>query len=179
MIIAKKLDVFYKENGIPENGGEDLDFFELDFKFFSLKVPNTEFRKKVIHIHDIEHVLFECDTSWKGESFIAGWEIATGIWRYFPISFLSLWTMGFAFFRYPKEILKGYKTGLKYHGIIDLGISKYDLLQLPIKTLAQKIQREQPRTFNKVTFILWIVLSVSFVLFPFIIVLLSLWFVFV
>lgn len=179
MIITKKLDAFYQKNGLAKNGGEDLDFFELNFKFFSLKLPNAEFRKKVIHIHDVEHVLFECDTSWKGESFIAGWEIATGIWRHFPIGFLSLWTMGFAFFRYPKEILKGYKTGLKYRGIIDLEINKHELLRLSIRTLEQKIRKEHPRTFNKMIFTLWIIFSISFVLSPFAITLLSLWFVFV
>ena len=73
MTISQLLQQFYKENNFKDDGGENEDFFELKFKLFTLKLPNSQFRKDVIHIHDIQHVLYSCDTTWKGEAFIAGW----------------------------------------------------------------------------------------------------------
>ena len=37
----------------------------------NLRLPNPQFRKDVIHIHDIQHILNNCDITWKGEGFIA------------------------------------------------------------------------------------------------------------
>ena len=109
MTLDKHLEKFYKENNIPIDGGiNDTSF---NFKVFgiNLKLPNPKFRRDAIHIHDLQHVLNNCDTSWKGESFISGWEISTGMWKYFPLGLLSLWAMGYGIWLYPKDIYLGYK----------------------------------------------------------------------
>ena len=104
MTISESLQEFYKDNNFPNDGGESKDFFELKFRLFTLKLPNSQFRKNVIHIHDIQHLIYNCDTSWKGEAFIAGWEIGTKMWKHFPIGFMSLWAMGFSILNYTKEV---------------------------------------------------------------------------
>ena len=66
MTLDKHLEEFYKENNIPIDGGfNDTSF---NFKVFGikLKLPNPKFRRDAIHIHDLQHVLNHCDTSWKG-----------------------------------------------------------------------------------------------------------------
>ncbi|MGB0891086.1 MAG: hypothetical protein ACPGUU_01950 [Flavobacteriaceae bacterium] len=169
MTIAQALQQFYKENNFAEDGGLSEDTFELKFRLFSIKLPNSKFRKDVIHIHDIQHVLYNCDTTWKGESFIAGWEIATGFWKYFPIGFMSLWAMGFSFLNYPKEVFKGYKSGLQCKGIMDLKMPKKELLNIPVDELRKIISKNKPikmNVFQWVVFILWILLSEIIFLFP-------------
>ncbi|WP_298878856.1 hypothetical protein [uncultured Polaribacter sp.] len=172
MTVSESLQQFYKENNFPNDGGENKDFFELKFRFFTLKLPNSQFRKDVIHIHDIQHILYNCDTSWKGEAFIAGWEIATGFWKHFPIGFFSLWAMGFSLLIHPKEILKGYKTGLNTKGIIDLKINKEDLLKLSIPELKEIIKKDETTKMNWLLFIFWSLISTTIVLFPLIILIL-------
>ena len=105
MTVADALQEFYIKNNLPANGGENNDYFSVGFKLFNIKLPNTEARKKMIYIHDIQHVLFNCDITWKGESFIAGFEISSGTWKTFPIGLLSIWTMGFGLLNYPKACL--------------------------------------------------------------------------
>ena len=114
---------FYKENGIPENGGIDKDTFEIKIFGIKLKFPNPKFRKDVTHIHDLQHILNDCDTSWKGEAFIAGWEISTGMWKYFPVCTFSFWAMGYSLWLHPKAVFSGFKKGLNDIGIIDLMLS--------------------------------------------------------
>lgn len=105
MTIEVLLDEFYEKNGIPKDGGIDDKTFE--FKVFGIKLnlPNPKFRRDALHIHDIQHILNNCDTSWKGEGFISGWEISTGMGKYFPLGLLSLWAMGYGlwFMDLPKS----------------------------------------------------------------------------
>lgn len=169
MTISEKLQQFYKEQNLSFNGGVNDDFFELKFKLFSLKLPNSQFRKDVIHIHDIQHILYDCDISWKGESFIAGWEIATGLWKHFPINIMSLWAMGFSLLNYPKQVYKGYKAGIKVIGIIDLKLNKSQLLALPYEELKERIQKKPPiemSIFQWGLFFFWCTISQIILFFP-------------
>ena len=159
MTIAQKLQDFYTKNNLSTNGGEDDDWFYLHFKLFSLKLPNPTFRKKIIHIHDVQHVLYDCDVTWKGEAFIAGWEIATGMWKQFPIGFMSLWAMGFSLWVHPKEVFKGYLEGTKVNGLVDLNISKEVLLQLTLPELTKKLIKTTPQRFIYFTYSFWVLVS--------------------
>ena len=166
MTISESLEQFYKENNFKNDGGKSDNFFELKFKLFTLKLPNSQFRKDVIHIHDIQHVLYHRDTSWKGEAFIAGWEISTKMWKHFPIGFMSLWAMGFSLLNFPKEVLSGYKEGLKVMGIIDLKIDKETLLNLPIEEVKKMIVKKKAIKFNWIIFLCWCFVSEIVFLFP-------------
>ncbi len=169
MVLQQALNDFYTQNKLEKEGGSNNNWFYLHFNLFSIKVPNSDFRKKVIHIHDIQHVLYNCDTTWKGEAFIAGWEIATGMWKHLPIGFMSIWAMGFSLLNYPTEVINGYKEGLKVTGIIDLKLSKEQLLQLTISQVKEKIKRKHPlkmNIFQRCIFLFWVSISLLSVLFP-------------
>ena len=169
MTVSQALQKFYKENNFNNDGGLSEGYFELKFNLFTLKLPNTQFRKDVIHIHDIQHILYHCDTSWKGEAFIAGWEISTGIWKHIPIGFFSLWAMGFTLLIYPKEVFKGYKAGLNTIGIIDLKIAKEALLKMSVSDLKERIKKDQIQPLNWFQFLFWIFTSAFIFLFPFLV----------
>lgn len=166
MTIQQELLQFRKANNLALDGGENDTTFSLIFNLFTLKLPNFKFRKKAIHIHDIQHLLYKCDTSWFGESFIAGWEIGTEIWKHFPIGFISLWATGFSLLNYPKQVLKGYKAGLQCKGIIDLQISKDKILKLTLKDIKHLITKKNPAKFNWILFSFWCLLSLIVFLFP-------------
>lgn len=170
MTVAQALQQFYTDNNLANDGGESETTFELKFKLFTLKLPNSQFRKEVIHIHDIQHILYNCDTTWKGESFIAGWEIATGLWKHLPIGFMSLWAMGFSLLNYPKEVFKGYKAGLQCKGIIDLKMPKEVLLNLSLHQLKSFIKKDETKRLDWFQFLFWSFLSIFIVLFPFLLI---------
>lgn len=167
MTISKKLNEFYINNKLSINGGENDETFKLNFKFFHITLPNTEARKKVLYIHDIQHVLFDCDISWKGESYIAGWEIATGMYKLFPVGILSLWAMGFGLLTHPKEVLKGYQKGLHHYSLTDLNISKEVILEMPEHKLKKAIEKEKPTPFYSIVFGFWSLIAISSFLIPF------------
>jgi oligopeptidase B len=82
MKLEKLLNQFYLKNGLPINGGIAKNTFNVKLGVFNIPVPNPKFRKDVVHIHDLEHVLNNCDTSNRGEAFIAGWEVGTRFYIY-------------------------------------------------------------------------------------------------
>jgi hypothetical protein len=173
MTLDKLLDEFYLENGIPENGGIENDTFQMKVFFFNLTLPNPQFRKDVTHIHDIQHILNDCDTSWKGEAFIAGWELSTGFWRYFPICFFSLWAMGYSLWLHPKDVFNGFKKGLNDIGIIELGVSKSDFMKMEFDQLVEITKKKQNTGMgfsNWVEFIFWLLVSQTILLTPFILI---------
>lgn len=153
------LEEFYKREGIPK-GGIDCKYFSIQILGVNLQLPNLAYRKKVIHVHDLQHVLNQCDTSWKGEAYIAGWELGTGIWRHPILALVTLWTMGYCIWQFPKAVYRGYKKGLAMTGIIDLKMSKEDLLALDLETLKHKTTKEFPKNINllqKLQFGLWVI----------------------
>ena len=141
MTLDKLLAEFYHHNGIPKDGGINKDTFELKVFGINLSLPNPKFRKDVIHIYDIQHLLNNCDTSWKGEAFIAGWEISTGLWKHFPICLFSLWAMGYSLWIHPRAAFKGYKKGLNDIGIIDLKIPEAEFMKMEYDKLVQINQK--------------------------------------
>ena len=169
MTLDKLLIEFYKKNGIPENGGIYKDTFEIKVLGINLNLPNPKFRKDVIHIHDIQHLLNKCDTSWKSEAFIAGWEISTGFYKYFPICIFSFWAMGYSFWLHPKAVFNGFKKGLNDIGIIDLKISKADFMKMEFEEL-QKITKKDKSTEMGIIqwseFIFWLIISQVVFLIP-------------
>lgn len=159
---------FYDREGIP-NGGIDSKYFSIRFLGVKISLPNVAYRKRVIHIHDLQHVLNQCDTSWKGEGYIAGWELATGIWRYPVLGMVSLWTFGYCVWQYPRSVYDGYKKGLTMTGIVDLKMTRQDLLAWDLQTLQRKTTKANPkniRLLQKVQFGLWILLAVCVFLLP-------------
>lgn len=162
------LQEFYEREGIPM-GGVNSKYFTIRFLGVNLQLPNVAYRKKVIHVHDLQHVLNQCDTSWKGEAYIAGWELATGIWRHPVLAVVTLWTLGYCVWQFPKAVYRGYKKGLTMTGIIDLKMSKEDLLALDLETLRYKTTKKFPKNINlleKIQFGLWVILAVCLFLLP-------------
>ena len=141
--VEKLLAKFYKQNGIPADGGVNKDTFEIKVLGIYLKLPNPKFRKDVTHIHDIHHILKKKNTTCSGEAFIAGWEISTGFYKYFPICILSLWVMGYSIWLNPKDILKGFRKGLNDVGVIDLKISKSKLMKIEYNQLINMTTKEK------------------------------------
>jgi len=176
MTLDKHLEEFYKNNNIPINGGVNDKTFKFPVFGLNLTLPNPKFRREAIHIHDLQHVLNNCDTSWKGESFIAGWEISTGMWKYFPLGILSLWALGYSIWLYPKDAFLGYKKGSNCNGIIDLKKTRQEFLEMELNQLINLTTKNKEFRFGikqSIGFVFWVLISQLILLAPILILLFS------
>ncbi len=89
-----------------------------------------------MYLHDISHIVTGYDTTWKGESAISAWEIASGGWNklYFPW-LLTLWAMGLGILFYTKSTLKAFNEGLTMHNALTSGLTKDDIYKLTVADL--------------------------------------------
>lgn len=135
MTLHEQLNQFYHTYQIPEEGGVNDRTFEVPLPLFTLTLPNFPWRKKMLYIHDLEHILNEQDTSWKGEIFIASWEISTGYYRNFPIIIFPLWTMGWGFWTHPLTVFRAFRKGNSDKGIARLNLKREQLLEMDLPQL--------------------------------------------
>jgi hypothetical protein len=144
MNLREHLNNFYQTYNIPEEGGIDDKTFEVPLPFFTLVLPNFPWRKRMLYVHDLEHVLNEQDTTWQGEIFIASWEISTGFFKNFPILLFPLWTMGWGLWVHPSSVFNGFRKGHTDKGIARLDIEKEKLLELNLFQLQQLTLNKRP-----------------------------------
>ncbi|NJC26458.1 hypothetical protein [Neolewinella antarctica] len=169
MTLDKLLDEFYLTNGIPQDGGIEDDTFQMKVFFVILTLPNPVFRKELTHIHDIQHVLNDCDTSWRGEGFISGWEVGTEFWKRFPINIFILWAFGYSLWLHPAAVHGGFKKGLNSVGVVDLGISKEDFMNMELDRLVELTtspRRTEMGAWQWAQFLWWCLVSQVILLFP-------------
>jgi hypothetical protein len=76
----------------------------------SLKLPNTEGRKRVVPLHDLHHVLTGFGTDWVGEAEIGAWELRAGC-NSFIAYFLNAFAVIIGLFMSPGARLAGFSRG--------------------------------------------------------------------
>lgn len=162
MTLREHLDQFYFKYNIPENGGVDDKTFEVPLPVFTLTLPNFPWRKRMLYIHDLEHILNEQDTTWKGEIFIASWEISTGFYRDFPIIIFPIWTMGWGLWKHPSAVLGGFRKGFADKGIARLNMEQEKLLDMDLPQL-QSLTLNKRANHSKISYLFrfcsWLLLS--------------------
>ena len=168
MTLREQLDNFYRTYNIPEEGGVNDKTFEVPLPFFTLILPNFSWRRKMLYIHDLEHILNNQDTSWQGEIFIATWEIATGFYRSFPVIVFPLWTMGWGFWTCPEIVFRAFRKGSTDKGIARLNLSQDELLEMDLNELQQLTlnRKQRSRLSFYVRFIVYGLISQLVFLFP-------------
>ncbi len=160
--VQDHLRTFYLLNGLPPDGGISQSTSVITFKYFSVRLPNPEFRKRIIYLHDLQHILLNKNTTWKGEAYVSGYEISTGIGKQFPIVLYSLWAMGFSLWIYPKAVYNGYCKGFNTTGVFNLSIPKSKVLQITLEELhkiSSSKQKRYPQWALIPLFIFWSILS--------------------
>ena len=169
MTLREHLDQFYQTYNIPPEGGIDDKTFEVPLPLFTLTLPNFPWRKRMLYVHDLEHILNKQDTTWQGEIFIASWEIATGFLKNFPILLFALWTMGWGLWVHPITVFRGFHKGNTDKGIARLNIEKAKLLELNLPQLQQlTLNKRQNRScsFYFFKFLGWSLLAEMIFLSP-------------
>jgi hypothetical protein len=163
--IEEAISNFYDQNDFGDDGGVSKKIAWLKFGFFSIPIPNVESRRQNVYLHDISHIVTDNDTSWKGESAVAAWEIASGGWGKHAILWLmTLWAMGLGAVFYPSNVLTSFKKGLTMRNGLTSGLTKEVIFKLPVSELKSQLNNYHKSDKN---LYLWFILSIIIFVFPF------------
>jgi len=164
---------FYNTHDFGEDGGINEKYAWIKFGFISIPIPNAESRKKNVYLHDVSHIVTGHGTTWKGESAVSAWEIASGGWKNLYIPWLlTLWAMGLGVLFYPSSVLKSFRIGLTMNNALTCGLSKNEIYELSILDLRQFLSNKPKRNKNPY---LWMFFSFLIFLMPFIIGIFIVW----
>ncbi len=134
---------YYKVNGFGDDGGDSLDWVPLQIWRFTIKIPNSNARRKALKIHDLHHVVTGYATNLRGESEIAAWELASGC-RRMPAAFvLNLFALAIGAIIAPRLVLRAWARGratknLYPHDTVDA------LLPQPVATVRESLGLDAP-----------------------------------
>jgi hypothetical protein len=171
--VGQSIQDFYNKHDFGEDGGVNEKYAWIKFGFFSIPIPNLKSRSQNIYLHDVSHIVTGKDTTWKGESAVSAWEIASGGWNnlYLPW-LLTLWAMGLGVLFYPTSVLKSFRQGLTMRNALTCGLTKTEIFNYSVPDFKKFLSN---RPSNNKSPILW--MTISFIVFvsPFIVGLLGFW----
>lgn len=102
---------YYQVNGFGEDGGDALTWVPLKIWKLTVRIPNTDGRRKAVRIHDLHHVLTGYRTDLAGESEIAAWELASGC-HHMPAAFvLNMFALGMGLVIAPVRVARAWARG--------------------------------------------------------------------
>jgi hypothetical protein len=162
--VKEALKDFYARHNYGDEGGINERYAWIKFGFFSIPIINLEGRRRNVYLHDINHIITGYDTSWKGESSVSAWEIASGGWKkIYIIWVMALWAMGLGMIFYPVSTLRSFKNGMTMTNALTCNISKSEMLLMAVPELRNKMSNK-PAT-NKSP-LLWTIVSLVFFILP-------------
>jgi hypothetical protein len=169
--LKQSLQVFYNDNNFGEEGGIKEDWVWLKFRFFSLPMPNFEQRKVNVWKHDILHILLGYDTSWRGETSVAGWTLGSGGWGNIIIAwFLDISAFGIGLICFPKSTYKAFIRGRHSLNPHLLGIEKEKLFGSDIEKLKHDFEFDKhnfkANSRDKLVFVGWSIVTILFYCLP-------------
>ena len=166
--IHELIQDFYTINKFDNDGGTKKKIVWIKFGFISFPLPNFESRKENVHFHDINHIITGFDTTWKGESSISAWEVASGGWKNNFIPWLlTLWAMGLGILFYSKTTVNSFNKGLTMCNSLCCGLHYAEINSLTETELRNRLSELKLKNRN---LLFWSIVSVIFFLAPFILI---------
>lgn len=128
------------------DGGYHLKWFKIKIGFVYIPLPNIPSRIAVAKIHDIHHVINGYEATLKGESEIAGWEIASGCGTHLVAWFFNLGSFFYGLFFFPVAVFKAFMLGRQVKTNFYLTPFVYhELLQQKVGDVKTSIQTFPPK----------------------------------
>lgn len=156
---------YFEINNFP-NGGYDERWVKMKAGPLPIWFPNIKARHLAVRFHDLHHVLTEYETTWRGETEIGAWEVATGCGRFWVGWLLNLLAFAVGLAINPRGVYRAFMRGRHsanlYHG------ATYDeqLLASRVGSLRRALQleegvRERANARDVCAFAAWSLLSVA------------------
>src|SRR4051812_21463599 len=116
LLVRDAREIYFSRSGFNEKSYSET-WIKLPVWKWHFYLPNFSARKKVLPLHDIDHVLTEYETDWKGEWQISAYEIGTGCGRYWAGWFINSQGILVGGIFYPRESVRAFARGRRSIGI--------------------------------------------------------------
>lgn len=117
--LGEALKGYFDLNKFGPDGGYHDRWVEVKLGPITFTIPNTQSRVRAVRIHDLHHIVTEYQTTLKGESEIAAWEVATGCRDMYTAWNLNLSAFGFGALVWSGPVWRAFLRGRRsrnYYG---------------------------------------------------------------
>lgn len=108
---------YYERNHFGADGGDALAWVPLKVFGLTLKIPNTDGRRRAVRIHDLHHVVTGYETDLAGEAEIGAWELATGCLRWPAATVLNFFALAIGLVIAPRRLFRAWARGRHTHNL--------------------------------------------------------------
>lgn len=135
--VRAALDAFLTKNGFTTDA-YTAPTVEIPMRFFTVRLPNTDGRKKVVPWHDLHHVATGYGTDLVGEAEIGAWELRAGCttvaaWVY------NLMAVATGLFLAPVRVTRAFRDAKGQTTLYRLALGYDEALALPVEELRSRM----------------------------------------
>lgn len=147
-----------------KDGGYEEGWVKMKAGPVPIWFPNTVARVKAVKFHDIHHVLTEYPATWKGETEIGAWEVATGCAAHYQAWLLDLLAFAIGLAINPRGVYRAFMRGRHSRNLYRTTFSD-ELLARTVGEVRRELELDKetarPSSADRRAFVLWSLASVA------------------
>ena len=137
LTLATARSQYWAANGFGDDGGDSLEWVPLKLWKWTIKIPNTEGRRRAVRLHDLHHIVTGYRTDLTGEAEIAAWELASGCFRWPAALVLNAFALVLGLVIAPRRVLRAWARGRQTKNLYS-----YDGVEALLPRTVGAVQRE-------------------------------------
>jgi hypothetical protein len=111
LTLATARSEYWAANGFGDDGGDALAWVPLKLWKLTIKIPNTDGRRRAVRLRDLHHVVTGYRTDLAGEAEIGAWELASGCFRWPAALVLNAFALPMGLAIAPRRVLRAWARG--------------------------------------------------------------------
>jgi hypothetical protein len=131
---------FYKRYHLNDDGGQSSSYVKIEFteKIF-VYFPNFDARRKAVFKHDVHHIATGYTSTFKGETEISAWEIASGCRHYWVAWVLDMQAVMIGMLFNPTGVFKAFVKGRRTKNLYRDVFTDEQLMNMPLSAIKKNM----------------------------------------
>lgn len=163
MTLGDARALLFERSGFAPDGGYGDRWVRVNLWRIPIWFPNTKGRRRAVKFHDLHHVLTEYPTTWRGETEIGAWEVASGCESFYQGWVLNLLSFAIGLVINPRGVYAAFMRGRRSRNLYRTEFNEA-LLSSRVgdvrRRLGLDVTPAEPTTDDKVSFVAWAAASV-------------------
>jgi len=162
--LAEARRKYFALNNFGDDGGYRAAWVKMKAGPVPIAFPNTRGRVEAVRFHDLHHVLTEYPTTWRGETEIGAWEVASGCARFYQGWLLNLLSFAIGLVINPRGVYAAFMRGRRSRNLYTSEFND-ELLASRVGDVRRRLNldapAEPPTEEDRRAFVAWALASVA------------------
>jgi hypothetical protein len=131
---------FYKQYQLDDDGGQSSSYVRIELtKKILLYFPNFDARRKAVFKHDVHHIATGYTSTFKGETEISAWEIASGCRHYWVAWVLDMHAVMIGMLFNPAGVYRAFVKGRRTKNLYSDIFTDEQLMDMPVSVIRENM----------------------------------------